>query len=811
MVLSENIRNQLLASFRVELKEHIRTMTDGLLALEQQKVSGEERQELLNHVFRAAHSLKGAARTVDATRVMQMAHALEDILDLLRRDAIEPTQELFTSCYQTLDAIQLAQSMDGPEAGSDPALDAVLKALAPFRIAQTGDASQETTTEGSDEALEEPDTPSTATVMPSDRDAGGDEDLAVTRSPVPLRQSVDRGAPNLQDETIRVQVGKLDALMAQLSELLLTKIRVEQRMSQLRDIEHRMEAWQDDWLGVRSTYARMVRRHTNHQEDGTSPAALAGAVSNATRAPTHMPTLSDIHRLDKDLSQILDYFELSQSQLQEVHALVNTLSREYTNDVLQMSLVIDELEGEIKRVRMLPLSTILAPFGRMVRDLAYESDKEAILNVVGAETELDKQVLEQIKDPLMHLLRNAVDHGIELPDERESQGKPRYGTITLAAEQAGQDVVIRVSDDGKGLDLPAIRQAVSRHQGHSPQDLDRLTLEQAIYDVGISTSPVITDVSGRGVGLDVVRRNVESLHGRIDMDWSPGEGTTFLLTLPLALSSTHGLLVRVADQPFAIPLNAIERMMEVDPEEVASLAGGDAIRYAGQLIPLVWMADTLGLPRKRELSQNSAIVILASAERRMAFVVDDLSGEQEIVNKGLGKQLVRVAGIAGATVLGSGEIVLVLNVADLIKMALRGERQAVIETETETGSSAIVRHQLLIVDDSITTRTLEKNILEAAGYRVEIATNGQEAWNLIASGELPDLVVSDVSMPRMTGIELTRRIKDDARTAQLPVILVTSLDSPQDKARGIEAGADAYITKGTFDQNSLLQTVKQLI
>jgi two-component system chemotaxis sensor kinase CheA len=502
---------------------------------------------------------------------------------------------------------------------------------------------------------------------------------------------------------------------------------------------------------------------------------------------------------------------VSQSQLQEVHALVSTLSREYTNDVLQMSLVIDELEEEIKRVRMLPLGTILAPFGRMVRDLAYESGKEAVLKVVGAETELDKQVLEQIKDPLMHLLRNAVDHGIESPDERALQDKPRHGTITLAAEQAGKDIMIRIADDGRGLDLEEIRRVVARHQGGDAQALERAALEQAIYDVGISTSPVITDVSGRGVGLDVVRRNVEALHGRIDMEWAPGEGTAFILTLPLALSSTHGLMVSVADYRFAIPLNAIERMMAVDPRRIASLGGGDAVRYNDHLIPLVWLSDILELPRRQAPGQTAAIVILASAERRMAFVVDELRGEQEIVNKGLGKQLSRVGGIAGATVLGSGEIVLVLNVADLIKMALRSERRAVVEAEVEAGPAAAVRHRLLIVDDSITTRTLEKNILEAAGYSVKIATNGQEAWDIIAAGDLPDLVVSDVSMPRMTGIELTQHIKTDARTATLPVILVTSLDSPQDKARGIEAGADAYITKGAFDQNNLLNTVKQLI
>jgi two-component system chemotaxis sensor kinase CheA len=443
---------------------------------------------------------------------------------------------------------------------------------------------------------------------------------------------------------------------------------------------------------------------------------------------------------------------------------------------------------------------------------------------VGAETELDKRVLEQIKDPLMHLLRNAVDHGIEPPEVREAQGKPRYGTLTLAAEQVGKDVVIRVSDDGRGLNIDAIREAVARHYGDEAPvaEMGQTELEQAIYNAGISTSPIVTDVSGRGVGLDVVRRNVAALRGRIDMTWEPGEGTTFVLTLPLALSSMHGLLVQVGGQRFALPLNAIERMMPLDWEQVASMGGQDVVRYHAQHLPLVRLADVLELSGTNGYDEDAAIVILAAAERRMAFIVDALSGEQEIVNKGLGRQLARVGGIAGATVMGNGEIVLVLNVADLIQMAQRSERAS---TRAHARTSASLKEMasptrpqaeragqwLLIVDDSITTRTLEKNILEAAGYTVQIATNGQEAWGLIAGGETPDLVVSDVAMPQMDGIALTRRIKSQERTAEIPVILVTSLDSTQDKARGIDAGADAYITKGTFDQNNLLRTIQQLI
>jgi two-component system chemotaxis sensor kinase CheA len=452
----------------------------------------------------------------------------------------------------------------------------------------------------------------------------------------------------------------------------------------------------------------------------------------------------------------------------------------------------------------------------MVRDLAYEAGKEAILQVAGAETGLDKRILEQIKDPLLHMLRNAVDHGIERPDDRVARGKPRHGTITLTAEQIGQEVVIKVADDGRGLDLDAIRRTLARRQGDEVQELTQTDLEQAIFNAGVSTSPTITDLSGRGVGLDVVRRNVETLHGRIELDWHPGEGTTFILTLPLALSNMRGLLVNAGGERFVIPLHQIERMLPLDWEQVTRLGGHDALDYQGRLIPLARLADILAIPEKRRPPEPPIppIVIVAAGEQRTAFIVDALTGEQEIVNKGLGRQIERISGLAGATVLGNGEIVLVLHIGDLIQMALLESRQALSRKITETLPAVMAenRRWLLIVDDSITTRALEKNILEAAGYRVQLATNGQEAWDLLASiPDMPELVISDVSMPRMDGIALTRKIKSDSRTAQLPVILVTSLDSPQDKARGIEAGADAYISKGTFDQSNLLDTVEQLI
>jgi len=802
MSLAAQVREQLINSFRAELTEHVQTMNDGLLALEQGAVVEEQRRTTLEGIFRAAHSLKGAARAMGVTMIEQLAHALESVLDDLQKDGIEPTTELFTACYRAIDAIQIVQA--SYESGETTPPAQALQALADLEQARSTARPAPGETVSVDDAAPAPQPSS-----PPD---------SHSRTPAPL-------PPSGVDETIRVGVDKLDALMAQLSELLVTKIRAEQRLSQVLSLREFMGLWQKEWLAVRSAYNRLARQ-------GMLDALGAPRLGSVEMAPgksrakdkergkTVGPGYGGVDgKVRKDIARLLGYLDSSQRRLREMNTLVNDLSREYANDTMHMSLVIDELEQEIKRVRMLPLTTITGAFGRMVRDLAQESNKEAVLQIVGGETELDKRVLEQIKDPLIHLLRNAVDHGIETPQQREALGKPRVGTITLAAEQLGKDVVICVSDDGAGLNLEAIRQTIVRRSKMDVQALSEEDLKEAIFNAGVSTSPIITDISGRGVGLDVVRRNVEALHGRIDVDSTPGVGASFTLILPLTLTSSRGLLVQVSDELFAIPHNAIERIMYIRPQEIASLEGHDTVLYNGRPLTLVRLGDVLELPPPASPARGEVdtahipVVILAAAERRMAFAVDALADEQEVVIKGLGKQLSRVGGIAGATVMGSGEVVLILNVADLIKLGLRGDRRSVLATLARPSPEAEdrARRRILIVDDSITTRTLEKNILEAAGYVVQLATDGQEALSAIAAGGVPDLIVSDIVMPRLNGFELTRRIKEEPHTANVPVILVTSLDSPEDKARGIEVGADAYITKSSFDQNNLLETIEQLI
>ncbi len=739
---SAKIREQLISTFRAELVEHVQVMTDGLLSLEQGRVPDQERASTLETIFRAAHSLKGAARAVNVTVVEQLAHSLEGVLDGMQREVIQPSAGLFTACYRALDAIQAVQA--AYEAGeTTPPLESVI-ALADLEAFRTR--------------------PRTAALA--------DQEKTVEAPPPPPT------APGgtLPEETVRVSVAKLDILLAHISELLMARMRAMERLEQIRRIEALSSTWQKDWQTPRGT------------------SFLAG---------------QEVARGDKAWNQMLGCAAKSQERVRRMADLTAELARQWSDDTLQLSLVVGELEEEVKRVRMLPLHTITAPFGRMVRDLAQAAGKEAILEIEGGDTELDKQVLEQIKDPLVHLLRNAIDHGIETPQEREASQKPRVGRVKLSAGQQGQTVVVRLADDGAGLDYQALRNALTRQGRRDAPDLEEDALQDLAFSAGVSTSPIITDISGRGIGLAVVRRNVEALHGRVEVSTEEGKGTQFTLILPLTLTSARGLLVRAAGQVLAIPVSEVERIVALRPGDVFALEGQPAIRVDGRPVTLARLDEILGLPPQSEAGQwdNTPAVVVSAAERWLALAVDELPGEQEMVIKGMGRQLCRVAGIAGATVLGNGDVVLILSVPDLLKMASRAHRQPVLDPPST--EEATRPRRILVVDDSLTTRTLEKNILEAAGYYVTLATDGQEALAAMA-GEVPDLIISDILMPRVDGFQLTRRLKSDERTAHVPIILVSSLDSPADKARGIEAGADAYIVKGRFDQGNLLETIEQL-
>jgi two-component system chemotaxis sensor kinase CheA len=750
MPLSDKMLKELMTTFQAELDEHLSTLNKGLLALERNPIP-DERTNLLTNIFRAAHSIKGGARTVNLKDIETIAHRIEDVLVKIREEGLSLGSQHFDILLEAVDAIgtAMAAHLRGEQMPAE-SMGVVLARL-------------DETLSSSSQALTSPtNTPPRPVKDPQ----------PVSSNPIQI------------DDTIRVKTTKLDALMDGLGELLVMQMRTEKLLGQMKALQERTMHWQKRWRKARP-HCNHLRRHSLRTEK-------------------------------TDLSPLFDFLERNEQEIKALSAELNTLLNQLTNDRNYLELVTDNLQNGIRNARMLPIATLFDLFPRMVRDLGHNQGKDIVLELEGEETEVDRQALELMKDPLTHLLRNAVDHGIEPPEERLASGKSRHGTLRICAEQRGNHLVITVSDNGRGLNLNAVRRsAIERGLVPSDKmtDLSEREVIDLIFHSGLSTAGKVSDLSGRGVGLDVVRKNLEQMRGLLQVETEQGLGTTFILILPLTLTTSQVLLVRVAGETVGLPMMNVERILHVNVERVGSIEGGPTIYAEGRPLPLVSLAHVLKLPEvEQPLPPNAKIpvVILSLSEKHIALRVGGFLSTQQVVVKSLGGQLRRVRNIAGATILGDGQLVAILNISDLMKSI---HAKSAVSSALPIVTKEARRLRVLLVDDSITTRALEKHILENAGYDVLAVIDGQEAWELICRSEegLPDLVVSDINMPRMDGFVLTQSIKGDSRYAHMPVVLVTSLDSPQDRLHGMEAGADAYIVKSTFDQRELLETIERLI
>lgn len=706
--------------FAVEAREHLQAMNRNLLALEQ-GLEGQAQREALTEALREAHSLKGAARTVSLSEIELRAHELEDLFAAMRDGAAAPDPGALQDAYTSLDAIERLLPTPADHGG--------------------------------------------------DRDPGGQvQDQAAAPEAPPVSQAP-APRPAGPDETIRVATAKLDALMAEVGELLTARVGAEQRLTDARALEDTLAAWDSEWR-------RLAGPGRRREAGGDGHAAALQRVG---------------------------------ARLRGVRSAAAELRRSLEADARRMAQITADLQDDVRKSRMLPISTVFETFPRMVRDLARDPGREVELAVHGGVTEVDRSVLEQVKDPITHLLRNCVDHGIEPVEARMAAGKPRVATIALSASQRGDTLVIEVADDGAGIDVERVK-AAAAERGLLPagrgEELTDLQAASLVFHPGLTTSPTVTDLSGRGVGLDVVSQAVARLDGSVEVRTRAGEGTAFTLRLPLTVSTANCLLVEVAGETFAVPVGAVERVLRVTGDDIGRAQGREAIRVEDQAVVLARLGDALGLgPASSALEpgRRQPAVVVETGERRVAFLVDRTVQMQEVVVKTLPDPLYRVRHLAGATIQGSGSGALILNAAELVASVDRRGAAAVTAVAEARAAPTI-----LVVEDAITTRTLEKNILEAAGYRVRVAADGVEAWTMLESDGC-DLVVSDIEMPRMDGFELTSRVRADQRLRDLPMVLVTSRDSREDRERGVHVGADAYIVKGGFDQEWLLETIRRLL
>ncbi len=690
----------LLAAFRGEAAEHLQSISSGLLELERSPAP-----EVIERVYREAHSLKGAARAVSQGEIESLCQALESVFAAWKRQEWQPAPTSFDTLHHATDVLQQLVETPG---GSEPA--GVTRMVANVEQLRT---------------------------MSSGPRAPEHAEPALPVTP---------GAG-----TIRVATSKLDSLILQAEEMLAVKLAVNERVRELREL--------------RSQFAEQLRA--------------------ATPDPHHLRLLE---------------------------TALHTLSRSAEHDSHAIGRMVDDLLDGSKALLMLPCATFLNVLPKLVRDLCRDQGKEADLVVRGGEVEIDKRILDEMKDPLIHLVRNCLDHGVEKPETRTRLGKPLRATVTVAVTQVdGNKVELAVRDDGAGIAADHIKAAAVKHGLLSAADaghLDETAALSLMFCSGVSTAPIITEISGRGLGLAIVREKAEKLGGRVSVHTQAGQGTAFQILLPLTLATFQGTIVRAAEQTFVIPTANVERAGRLREADIKTVENHETLSLNGQAVSLVRLAHVLELPTRPPPAAEPVwltFVVIASGETRIAFGVEAVLGVQEVLVKPLGKPLARVRNIAGATVLGSGAVVLILNVADLLQSALSTRPVA-----RSTPALAAERKSVLVVEDSITSRMLLKNILESAGYRVRTAVDGLDALSLLKT-EPFDGVVSDVQMPRLDGFSLTEKIRADRELSELPVVLVTALGTQEDRERGVDAGANAYIVKSRFDQSNLLEALRRLV
>jgi len=582
------------------------------------------------------------------------------------------------------------------------------------------------------------------------------------------RRSSDTASLSLRraGASLRVPVEKLDVLTNLAAEMVLQSLNASERHSEL----HRLES------------------ELRHLKDRVREARLGPAGSNGLAEP--LSEYADLlARLSRGMRRFVDQFD---------------------EDRVRLNLITEDFRQNVIELTMVPLSTIFDAFPRAVRDLARAFHKQVDLTITGGDTELDKKIIEQITDPLVHLIRNAMDHGIESAEERGAKGKPPAARLTISAEQRGNRILISIRDDGRGIDAGALRAAAKRLAIAPPDELDRWTdkeLLELIFRPGFSTRASVTDVSGRGVGMDVVREVVTRLDGAVRIQSEPDRGTTIVLDLPLSLALLRVVLVEVGGEKFAVPTAAVRRILHVRADDVVQLQHGPAIDLDGEMVPIVLLGALFRLPPARPVSARRIVLVIGSGAGQVAVIADAVKEEQELVFKELRGKLRNQPMFAGASILGSGEIVPILDVDGVLEVAQAPVVQLVAAAERPPQTRA---GHVLVVEDSLVAGELQKNILVAAGYETEIATDGLRALDMLLQKPW-DLVVADVDMPNMNGLELTARMRADARLREIPVIIVTARDSDEDRRQGLEAGADAFIVKREFDQHQLLDRVRKLI
>ncbi|HUP69370.1 MAG TPA: response regulator [Acidimicrobiales bacterium] len=713
----EALQVRLRALFLDELDEHVIVLNRGLVSLEQGS-AGADFTELVNEMFRSAHSLKGAAQAAAVKPVATLCHGLEASLARLRDRRAVPEGFALEPLFQAVDTLAIAAGKlrQGGDVSDLPVAPIVrsLSADGADRADRADRADEVPAGAGADRAM----SPRPEPVAAPAPAAPAAQPAQAPAAQAPAAQAAAQPA----QAGIRVPAARLEALLGRAGEVLLA----------------------------------CERMHGVAAEAASPEAAAADRV-------------------------------LVNAQ----HALADAL----------------------RQAGMVPFSEACAGLERVTRDVANAAGKQAALVVKGGEVEMDRPVLAGIREPLLHLVRNAVDHGIEAPGSRLAAGKPASGTVSLEASLRGVMVAVTVSDDGAGIDSGAVKAAAARRGISSDLDDDGDVLRDLVFTPGVSTAPLLTEVSGRGVGLDAVRAGVEAIGGSVAIESTPGAGSCVTLLVPVTRSVARIVLVAGGQEMAALPTSGVLRMARFGADDLRAVDDRTMLLLGERLVPVAWLADALGAESERPAAGSSLTgVVVETPGGEAVLVVDQLIAEQEAVIKPPPARLSGLPGVLGTTILPTGQVVVVVNPATCVRMET--SRSAPLPIQNGDGDGGPVRpRRVLLADDTLTTRTLERSILETAGYEVVVAVDGMNALELLEAdgGAGVDAVVSDVNMPRMDGLSLCEALRASNQLRHLPVVLVTSLASEDDRRRGVEAGADAYIAKSEFDQSMLLDTLARLL
>jgi len=782
MNLDEKIMQRLLNTFKIEAKEHIQLISNELIKFETE-TDATLKAELIEKIYRSAHSLKGAAKAVGLNQIVDLCQNIENLFSGFKRSKLKENHQLFEVILKGVNVVSnfVEETDEKKRLHMDEEIENYTILMDEVFLKYMKDSQSDTNDEkkgAKQQTIEKTNKPKEELLKTHFKE----KTESINRKGQKQSKSPIESKKIKITEQLRVSANKIENLLIKSEELLPNKQKILAHQSELASMSILFEIWRKKWGKSRLNYSRLIAESDSDENK---------------------------IKIIEYLKSLLKFIEYNEEFVTDIEGIINRLEEAVLNNYNELNNKLFQLNSEVRSVLMLPFTALTEQFPVMVRDIASQLGKEIVLSISGDSLEIDKRVLDELKDPFVHLLRNALDHGLELPEERIKMNKPRIGKINLSIYSVeGNNVQIVIEDDGKGIDTEKLKSSALTNKIKTQKELNNLSQKEIlnlIFESDLSTSKVITDLSGRGLGMAIFKEKIENLSGTYSVESKVNEGTKITLTLPLSVATVRGLCVKAGNFQFYIKTSELIAALRIQKDEIVVVENTSTIAYANHHIGLISLLDVLNIKSK---SSNSHIIVVLCkyGSMELGIIVDEVVGEEEILIKSFNKQIKRLKYYEGASITADGTIIPILNVDTVFKSAAKGNVLSTSPTIKEKESLK----NILVVDDSITSRVLIKDILENSGYKVKACVDGKEAWTELRQNHY-DLVVTDVEMPRVNGFELTKMIKSSEKHSQTPVVLVTGLSKKEDMEKGIDSGANAYIVKSDFEQSNLIQTVERLI